>query len=179
LLNGGGQKLNPQIVDVVKKANLSYLSENALINLYKQIKKVNKLQGIIIEAGCALGGSGIVIAKAKQSKKKFYIYDIFGMIPSPSENDGPDVLDRYSTIKSGQSEGINNDEYYGYKKDLLNEVKNNFTKCGIKLDHTITFVKGLYQDTLKINEPVSFAHIDCDWYESVIICLNILFQTWR
>ena len=33
-------------------------------------------------------------------------------------------------------------------------------------------IKGLYQHTLKINSPVSFAHIDCDWYDSVMCCLT-------
>lgn len=33
-------------------------------------------------------------------------------------------------------------------------------------------VKGLFQDTLHINEPVAFAHIDGDWYESVMVCLQ-------
>jgi asparagine synthase (glutamine-hydrolysing) len=148
------------------------LSETGLLNLYRQVKKTDKLDGILIEAGCALGGSSIVIAKAKSANKKFYIFDVFGMIPPPSVNDDQDVIDRYEIIKTGKSSGIDNDLYYGYRNDLLNEVKNNFTNCGIKIDQNINFIKGLYQDTLLIKEPVCFAHIDCDWYESVMICLK-------
>ncbi len=33
-------------------------------------------------------------------------------------------------------------------------------------------VKGQYQDTLVVDETVAFAHIDCDWYESVMISLQ-------
>ena len=33
-------------------------------------------------------------------------------------------------------------------------------------------VKGLYSDTLKIDSPVSLAHIDCDWFDSVMTCLE-------
>ena len=36
----------------------------------------------------------------------------------------------------------------------------------------IHFVKGLYQDTLVITEPVAFAHVDCDWYDSVTLCIS-------
>jgi asparagine synthase (glutamine-hydrolysing) len=25
---------------------------------------------------------------------------------------------------------------------------------------------------MSVDQPVSFAHIDCDWYDSVITCLN-------
>jgi O-methyltransferase len=33
-------------------------------------------------------------------------------------------------------------------------------------------IRGLVQDTLHINEPVCLAHIDVDWYEPVLICLE-------
>jgi asparagine synthase (glutamine-hydrolysing) len=169
----GFAKKTVKIIKTVKKENLSYISNTALHSLYKHVKKTNKLNGIIIEAGCALGGSAIVIANAKSANKKFYIFDVFGMIPPPNQNvDGNDIMDRYEKIKIGQAKGIGNDPYYGYKDDLLNEVKNNFTKCGVDIDDNIVFVKGLYQDTLSIKEPVSLAHIDCDWYDSVMICLN-------
>ena len=40
--------------------------------------------------------------------------------------------------------------------------------------YEIIFHKGLYEETLKINSDIAFAHIDCDWYESVMICLQNL-----
>ncbi len=36
-------------------------------------------------------------------------------------------------------------------------------------------IKGLVQETMNINEPVVFAHIDVDWYDSVKTCLQ---QIW-
>jgi asparagine synthase (glutamine-hydrolysing) len=36
----------------------------------------------------------------------------------------------------------------------------------------IMLVKGLFEDTLQVNEPVAFAHIDSDWHDSVMICLQ-------
>lgn len=160
------------VVHVVVKKKLTYLNEEALSNIQKTVKNTNNLEGILIEAGCALGGSSIVIAHTKDKAKDFFIYDVFGMIPQPSEKDGQDVLSRYATIKDGKSKGIDGDEYYGYKTDLLNEVKQNFVSCGIALDHSLHFVQGLYQETMHITTAVSFAHIDCDWYDSVMVCLE-------
>ncbi len=34
------------------------------------------------------------------------------------------------------------------------------------------FVRGTYEKSLILNDPVAFAHIDCDWYESVKVCLE-------
>ena len=36
----------------------------------------------------------------------------------------------------------------------------------------MTFVQGLFQDTLHPDGPVAVAHIDGDWYESVRTCLE-------
>ena len=33
-------------------------------------------------------------------------------------------------------------------------------------------MKGLFQETLRIEENVAMAHIDCDWYESVMTCIQ-------
>lgn len=159
----------------VQKKNLTYLNRGALIDLHEAISLIEKKRiiGEIIETGCALGGSSIVIAKAKNQNRAFYIYDVFGMIPSPGEKDGEDVLERYNAIKQGKSVGINGEKYYGYQKNLFEQVKSNFQEFNIEVgENNIHLVKGLYQDTLKVNYKVAFAHIDCDWYDSVMVCLK-------
>jgi len=150
---------------------LTYLSYPALINIKNNLLKTYNINGIVIEAGCALGGSSICIANYRNQEKIFNIYDVFGQIPPPSEKDNSDVHERYNIIKNHQSTGIRGDTYYGYIDNLLNCVKQNFIKFDINMNN-INFIEGLYEDTLQINEPVSFAHIDCDWYNSVQICLQ-------
>jgi hypothetical protein len=60
-----------KIIYVVKKQNLTYLSFAALRDLKETIKSLEKkkIKGILIEAGCALGGSAIVISSYKREKK--------------------------------------------------------------------------------------------------------------
>lgn len=165
---------SPRITRQVTKAKLTFLSPSALLDIHKVVTHLEKLKirGIFIEAGCALGGSAIVITKAKREQRPFYIYDAFGMIPAPSEDDGTDAHDRYEVIKSGQAKGINQNLYYGYEHDLLSIVKGNFQEFNIDLiNENIHFIQGLYQDSLSIDGDVAFAHIDADWYESVMTCL--------
>ena len=165
-----------ELVDQIRSDKLTYLSANGLNNLKNNLNRTKDVEGIIIETGCALGGSAILISKCKNKGKKFYIYDVFGVIPPPSEKDGVDVHQRYKQIIEHKSKGIGNQKYYGYEENLLNKVKLNFKKYGIDTNgDEISFIKGLYQDTLKdLNETVSFAHIDCDWYESVLCCLKYI-----
>lgn len=95
------------------------------------------------------------------------------MIPPPSEKDSQDIHDRYKVISSGKSMGLGNNLYYGYEDNLYHKVSQAFSKFGFDIkENNIQLIKGIYQDTLKIELPVAFAHIDCDWYDSVLICLQ-------
>jgi len=164
-----------EVIEKVRSENLTYLEPVALRELADAVLQIesDNLPGVFIEAGCALGGSAIIIASGKSQKRDFYLYDVFGMIPPPSINDGPDIHDRYAQIKEGVSKGINGDAYYGYQSDLYEKVKNNLAHFGFVLDaDNIHLMKGLYEDTLKINSSVAFAHIDCDWHDSVMVCLQ-------
>jgi asparagine synthase (glutamine-hydrolysing) len=78
-------------------------------------------------------------------------------------------------IQTGQSEseGIGGDPYYGYVDRLYEKVAGNFQELGYPLEENqVTLIRGLVQDTLHVNEPVCLAHIDVDWYEPVLTCLE-------
>lgn len=163
------------IVLRVRREHLTYLTVPALLDLHQTAARIeaDNLPGIFIEAGCALGGSAIVLAASKRANRPFYVYDVFGMIPPPSSNDERDAWSRYEEIQTGRSAGIGGDSYYGYQTDLLERVTRNFERHGFPLDRSnIRLVQGLYEDTLYVTEPVALAHIDCDWHDSVWTCLT-------
>jgi hypothetical protein len=165
----------PDVINAVREAGLTYLSESALSDLYETTLRLEEssMEGIIVEAGCALGGSAIVLASAKSPSRPLAVYDVFGMIPPPSELDGSDVHERYRVIVSGEAEGIAGKRYYGYEENLLEQVRSSFLTFGLDPDiENIRFVRGLFEDTLHIDEPVALAHIDGDWYQSVMTCLE-------
>lgn len=154
---------------------LSYLGVEALEDIMQAVVvcEIQNMQGIIVETGCALGGSAIGIAAAKSTRREFRCYDVFDMIPPPSQKDGAEVHIRYAEIISGKSTGLKGNVYYGYQKKLLSVVENNFSRYGFPIgDHAVQLIKGLYEDTLHIDVPVVLAHIDCDWYDSVKLCLE-------
>jgi O-methyltransferase len=82
---------------------------------------------------------------------------------------------RYEVIRGGRSPGIGGDEYYGYRDNLYEEVQASFARRGLTVDgNKIQLHKGLFQDTWPnvTLDCVAFAHIDCDWYDSVRYCLE-------
>jgi asparagine synthase (glutamine-hydrolysing) len=95
------------------------------------------------------------------------------MIPPPGENDDADVHDRYKVIASGRSKGLKGNRYYGYESDLYKRVQGNFAGAGLDLegDH-IEMIAGKVEDTLVVDEPVALAHVDVDWYDPVMTCLE-------
>ncbi|MGH9628278.1 MAG: TylF/MycF/NovP-related O-methyltransferase [Bryobacteraceae bacterium] len=167
--------ISNDVIDRVIRQRLTYLDRAALAWIRSEVLRIEAegIPGSLIETGCALGGSSIVIAASKAPARSLNIYDVFGMIPSPSDKDGADVHRRYEVIASGASKGIGTDEYYGYRSNLLAEVRQYFTRNGFEPEqNSIQFVAGLYEDTLSPVAPLAFAHIDCDWYESVSVCLE-------
>ncbi len=165
----------PPVIKAVRADSLTYLTENALCDLYEQVALLERrgAGGILIEAGCALGGSAIVIAAAKAPERPLYVYDVFDQIPPPSDRDGPDVRDRYEVITRGEASGFGGKPYYGYEENLYEQVTENFRMLGLPAEeNNVHLKKGLFRDTLHVEEPVVLAHIDGDWYESVMTCLE-------
>lgn len=165
----------PAIVRAVRADSLTYLDHAALDDLFTRVRTIETegREGILIEAGCALGGSAIVIATAKSRQRPFFVHDVFGMIPPPSDRDESDVQERYAVIRSGRSRGLQGNKYYGYEDNLLDKVSENFRRHGVPLEaNTVHLVRGLFQETLHVSEPVALAHVDGDWFESVMTCLQ-------
>lgn len=165
------------VIDEVREQRLTFLSPENLVDLSEAVLDADRrgLPGAIVEAGTALGGSAIVLGRSKAKDRPLWIFDAFGTIPPPSKKDGPDVHQRYEVIVSGRSPGLGGDLYYGYHDNLLGEVTESFRAFGIDPEKdAITFVKGYYEQTMSgsIRFPVAVAHLDCDWYESLMTCLR-------
>jgi hypothetical protein len=166
------------LIERIRDRRLSYLSSAKLAGIATLCRQLDdaEVPGVFIEAGCALGGSTILIASVKDRDRPLSVYDVFGMIPPPSNTDTDDVHDRYRTIAAGRSKGIGGDRYYGYEPDLYEVVCANLSSFDLDREReSISLVKGLLQETLLVDQPVAFAHIDVDWYDPVMTCLTRIF----
>ena len=163
------------VVSEVRRQKITYLPVGALNDLYEAAAQADEEDrpGVLLEAGCALGGSAIVLAQAKKPSRPLHVHDVFGMIPPPSDEDGTDIHKRYEKISGGKAVGIGGSTYYGYEDDLLGKVRDTFAAFDLPVEaNNVTLVQGLFQDTIIGDEPVAIAHIDGDWYESVRTCLT-------
>jgi asparagine synthase (glutamine-hydrolysing) len=131
--------------------------------------------GAVLEFGVAGGGSAVLLAQhARRLGRPFMGFDLFGQIPPPGPNDPPEAHQRHAEIRAGKSQGLNGAGYYGYETDLRGKVSALLASHGAPVDGTgVSLVQGLFEETVPSRLPgqVAFAHVDCDWYDPVKLCL--------
>lgn len=122
-----------EVIAAVREEHLTYLREDDLRLLAELVVEADRAgrEGVVVECGTALGGSAIVMAAARASGRPMRVFDVFGMIPPPTQEDGRDVHDRYEAIRRGESSGLGGQTYYGYREDLLGEVTASFARLGV------------------------------------------------
>lgn len=139
-----------------------------LNQLFNILSRCLRLNGDIIELGTYKGGTTIMMAKNiinANSKKIIYTYDTFEGFPYAEANTAEEV-------KLSTGEMINKMDLF--KDTSLEKVKTKFSKFGV--DNIKTF-KGSFDDTLPLltDEKFVFALVDCDIYESALVCLREIY----
>jgi O-methyltransferase len=124
----------------------------------------NHIGGDLVECGCARGGSAALMTLTLRQlgeRRKLWLFDTFEGLPAPTADD-PDY--EIAKLLTGKCRG------------QLEEVQELFQSC--ETADGVQFVKGLFQDTLPLNsiERIALLHIDGDWYDSVRICLESLYD---
>ena len=128
---------------------------------------------IMAIASAVYGGSAILLARLKPADAWLELYDVFGMIPPPGPADGEDAHRRYAEIAAGTSKGLGGETYYGYVPDLQQQVLANLRRFAVEpARDRVRLVPGLFEATLRPVGPVALAHVDCDWYDSVRVCID-------
>ena len=167
------------VIEGVLAERLTFLSERRLVELAAEVIAIDEQDrpGSIVEAGCALGGSAIVLTAAKDRSRHLYLYDMFGMIPAPGLTDGWKAWRLTIINRLGLRKGHGGDRYYGYVNDLLGAVVASFHRFGFDLEEqNVVPIKGRHEVTLSqpVHYRVAFAHIDSDWRRSVEVGVSAL-----
>jgi hypothetical protein len=137
-----------------------------LRSLYDAVRHVvsNGIEGDIVECGTARGGSAALMGltlKSLGDPRKMWLFDTFEGLPPPSSED-PDS--EIAELYVGGFRGG-----YDEVQDLLGRLD---------ILEGVQMVRGLFQDTLPTAEvgAISVLHLDGDWYDSVLVCLEQLYD---
>src|SRR5262245_20510947 len=122
------------------------------------------IPGDLVECGTARGGSACLMGltlKRLGAHRTLWVLDTFEGLPPPSSEDPDWEIAKF---------------YTGSCQASVAEVSELFESLGILTECKL--VKGRFQETLPTfrGERIAVLHIDGDWYESVKVCLEELYD---
>ncbi len=165
-----------QTIEYLRAKGLTYCGRPGKLETIQSLAAYverESVPGIFIEAGVAMGGSASIIAKVKRPGRELRLYDVFELLPPPSIRDGAKAREVYDLLRRGKLSNAVDGTYLAHVEDLLAFARQTMRDTGIEIDQAnVLFVKGPFKDTLRLDCPVAFAHIDCDWYDSVKLCIE-------
>jgi O-methyltransferase len=143
----------------------TYLSQQRLHALERHLHhRLRDVPGDVMECGVAEGGSALLLALGLRTRanqgRRLWLCDTFEGLPAPTEDD-PDYARAV--------------QWTGKCRGTAEEIEALLDSYRTPRDR-ISFVKGLYQDTLPAMTipPLALVHLDADWYESTMVCLTHL-----
>ena len=160
-------------IESIVSNGFTLVSKERLENLYNQCKKFITTNYSFVECGVAKGGCLSMMKYASGKNNKIFGFDSFEGMPNITKEDLGDYnktcpLTNFGKVGDNLSGGIDN-------------VYNTFNKLNLNMDN-VTLIKGFFQDTLQIQEnidtmcQIAVLRLDGDWYESVKICLEKLYD---
>lgn len=136
-----------------------------LRGLYRAVEQVadRQIAGAVVECGTARGGSAALLGlaiNACDAPRPLWVFDTFEGMPAPTAAD-PDS--EIAALYTGQFRGD------------VTEVRSLFERLNI---HGARLVKGRFEDTVPQSDtgPIAVLHLDGDWYQSVKVCLDHLYD---
>jgi O-methyltransferase len=116
------------------------------------------VEGAIVECGVWNGGSLALLGRAMGGDRDAWAFDSFEGLPPPTEKD-PEIVRR--------------NYFRGWNAGSPARVAEGWARCGLPPDR-LHVVPGWFEQTFPRSEipTIAVLHIDADWYESVLLCLE-------
>jgi hypothetical protein len=142
------------------------------VSLYREGSRVLRagLPGAFAEFGVARGGGiGILARQLSSSHRHLHLFDTWGELPEFTAEDGAAAAGLEQWIEEGGFEELAGQDPRGDAERLL------VGELGMPRE-LVAFHQGRFEDTLPTYNggPISFAHVDSDWYTSTVTVLEFL-----
>src|SRR5688572_5503346 len=125
-------------------------------------------EGDVCEFGIAQGATSALLAnEISETDKKLWLFDSFEGLPKPTEKDK--LIDDIFNLGSMEA-------YTGQMAWDVSMVKNRLQSIAFPLSR-VEIVPGVIEKTIHLSrlpKSVSFAYVDFDFYEPILIALNYL-----
>ena len=122
--------------------------------------------GAVVECGTWKGGMALAATRVFGADRRYGFYDSFEGLPPPSPRDGEDS--HWWAAHPDHPRHFDNCRADVEAMELLMR--------DARPGYRISITKGWFEKTFwpEAFAPVAWAHLDCDWYDSVYLCLERL-----
>lgn len=138
-----------------------------LVNTLTLLSQHTIPDGAVVECGVWRGGAIASIASVLGHNRSYWLCDSFEGLPPPREVDGAAAL--------AWKENVDGPWYFDNCSAPIEVAKEAMALSGATDVH---YIKGWYDTTLpelKVPGGIAVLRLDCDWYDSMIVCLQSLF----
>ncbi len=149
-------------------SDYTMVPRQAYINNLLLAGSVRDVHGCVVECGVWRGGMSAGLGKILGSDRDYFLFDSFEGLPPAKDIDGE------AARKWQQDRDSSN--YYDNCAAPPEFARQAMTLAGIP---SYFLVKGWFQATLPgfvPPAPIAFLRLDGDWYDSTMICLEVLFD---
>ena len=151
-----------------KKYNdFTMIPENIFYGNLALCKKIENVEGSIVECGVWRGGMSGAMAEIIGKNRDYYLFDSFEGLPDAKAIDGKAALDWQSDTKGPI-----------YFDNCAAEIK--YAEESMRLSKATNYniIKGWFSETLpdfQISNGIALLRLDGDWYDSTMDCLVNLY----
>lgn len=163
---------------ILKVRPYTMVSYQGLSNIYDlaMLIEKNNMGGAFVECGVWRGGCAAIMARVAYkfgNKRKVWLFDSFGGLPEPTEEDGEMAREFADDKVLGRLTSINK------CMALRNDVLRLFSSLKLNMNN-VMIEEGWFQSVLpkfknKIGS-IAVLRLDCDWYSSTRYCLENLYE---
>ena len=168
------ETISNTFIDKVLSEKTTMVSKERLINLYKQCDKFKNTNFSFVECGVAKGGCLALMKYVAGDNNKIFGFDSFEGMPDIDKEKDIGAWNKSCPLAGNGKVGQN-------LSGGIQSVYNTFEKLELNF-HNTELVKGFFNDTLNIQEnidklgDIAILRLDGDWYNSVKICLDKLYD---
>jgi hypothetical protein len=148
--------------------DLTMIPPDAYVDNLRLAKRIRDIDGCVIECGVWRGGMSAGLAMVLGQHREYFLFDSFEGLPPAQEIDGPAAFEWQRNMSAP--------DYYDNCSAPVEFATNAMRRAGATSFH---LVKGWFRETLprfQPPSPIALLHLDADWYESTIVCLDHLFD---
>jgi O-methyltransferase len=152
-----------------KFRGFTMMPERAYVHTLQIAQTAVGLKGCVVECGVWRGGTAAGLISVLGTSRKLYLFDSFEGLPPAQQIDGEAALEYQKNIDGPMYfDNCYAPPCYAERAMELAGASN------------YEMINGWFNETLpqfRVAQPIAVLHLDADWYDSILTCLNHLFDS--